>query len=516
LSHSRPEARVRNGNIHTPPGPSAEPASAAGGRCNVALVAVSTLPDGVVAFVKRGCPTCVMVAPVLADLKGRTPLTVYSQDDPTFPEGAEPVDDSSLERSYRQHVEIVPTLLRVEGGEVVESLQGWLRPRWEELTGVSPLGEGLPEYRAGCGSRTVDPGMPEKLAALFDAGGLASRRVAFGAGEDEFEAAYDRGWTDGLPVVPPTPERVLRMLSGTTRDPLEVVARVPPDLVECTVEKVAVNAVMAGCRPEYLPVVLAALEGACTDEFNIHGLLATTFFSGPILIVNGPIAKEIGMSSGVNALGQGNRANLTIGRAFQLVIRNVGGGRPGGVDRATLGSPGKLAFCFAEREEDSPWEPLHVERGFRPEQSTVTLFAGQGPAPIVDQLERTPEELIRSFAGCLDAVANPNLALGFDAIVVVPPDHARIFREAGWTKERMVAEVNGLLTRPGRDRGRGSNGIAEGLPGHFAEADVTKFRPGGLHFVHAGGNAGMFSGILPSWVNPNGGGSDPVTVEIRR
>ncbi|TMC14932.1 MAG: thioredoxin, partial [Chloroflexi bacterium] len=125
----------------------------------------------------------------------------------------------------------------------------------------------------------------------------------------------------------------------------------------------------------------------------------------PIVIVNGPISREIGMNSGVNVLGQGNRANSTIGRALQLVVRNVGGGRPDGVDRATLGSPGKLGFCFAEREEDSPWEPLHVELGFRPEQSTVTLFAGQGPEPIVDQLSRTPEELIRSFAACLDVVA---------------------------------------------------------------------------------------------------------------
>src|SRR5579859_2116248 len=211
------------------------------GECNVALVAASALPDGVVAFVKHDCPTCVMVAPVLAALKDAVDLTVYTQDDPTFPEGVEPVDDTDLERSYRQGVEIVPTLLRVEGGKVVGSLQGWLRPQWEELTGVKPLGEGLPAYRAGCGSLTVEPGMPERLAARFDGERLASRRVSFGAAEDEFEAAYARGWSDGLPVVPPTPERVLRMLSGTSRDPGEVVAVVPPDLVECTVEKVAVN-----------------------------------------------------------------------------------------------------------------------------------------------------------------------------------------------------------------------------------------------------------------------------------
>src|SRR5258707_11314386 len=163
------------------------------------------------------------------------------------------------------------------------------------------------------------------------------------------------------------------MLDGPRRAPDEVVAVVPPDLVPVTVEKVAINAVIAGCKPEYLPVVLAAVEAACTDEFNMHGVLATTMPVGPIVVVNGPIRRAIGMNAGVNVLGQGNRAGLTIGRALQLIVRNVGGGRPGGVDRATHGSPGKLSFCFAEDEEGSPWEPLSVERGFANGKSTVTL-----------------------------------------------------------------------------------------------------------------------------------------------
>ncbi len=476
----------------------------------------STLPEGLVAFVKRDCPTCVLVAPVLAEVQGRAGLTVYTQDDASFPAGVEPRHDADLELSFRNEIEIVPTLLRVEAGVVVDRTVGWQRSTWEALTGLAPLGAELPAFRPGCGSLSVEPGTASRLAVKFGGETLASRRIHLGSDEDQFEASFARGWSDGLPLVPPTPERVLRMLEGTSRGPQEVVAVIPPDLVECTVEKVAINAVMAGCRPEYLPIVIAALEGACTEEFNMHGLLATTFFSGPILIVNGPIAAEIGMNSGVNALGQGNRANLTIGRAVQLVVRNVGNGKPGGVDRATLGSPGKLSFCFAEREEDSPWEPLHVERGFAAAQSAVTLFAGQGPTPVVDQLARTPEELIRSFAGCLDAVANPNLALAFDAIVVVPPDHARIFGAAGWSKARMRDEVAQLLLRPGRARGRGTAGIAEGLPAALAEAQVPKFREGGLNFVHAGGSAGMFSAILTSWVNPNAGGSNPVTVEIRK
>src|SRR5438132_2599287 len=385
------------------------------------------LPDGLVCFVKADCPTCQMVQPVLQQLRAAVRLTVLTQDDLGCPAGVEPVDDTSLELSYHHGIEIVPTLMKVESGKAVERLEGWDRAAWERLTGLSDLGDGLPGFRPGCGSRTLDPGMPETLALRYDGSRMRSRRISLGTMEDEIEATFARGWSDGLPVVPPTPERVARMLGGTTRDPQEVVAIVPPDLVECTVEKVAVNALMAGCAPEYLPVVLAAVEAACTDEFNAHGLLCTTWFSGPLVIVNGPIAPAIGMNAKGNCLGQGNRANATIGRALQLVIRNVGGGRPGGVDRATLGNPGKYSFCFAEDEEGSPWEPLSVSRGFAPGTSTVTLFAGEGPRGVVDQLSRQPESLARSLAMALRSVAHPKLAMGFDAGLVVSPEHGRVF-----------------------------------------------------------------------------------------
>jgi hypothetical protein len=305
------------------------------------------------------------------------------------------------------------------------------------------------------------------------------------------------------------------MCAGTTRDPGDVVAVVPPDLVDCTVEKVAINAVMAGCRPEYLPVVLAALEGACTNEFNIHGLLATTWFSGPLLIVNGPIAREIGMNSGVNALGQGNRANATIGRALQLVIRNVGGGRPGGVDRATLGNPGKYTFCFAEDEAGSPWEPLAVERGCAPGTNAVTLFAAEGVRGVVDQLSRTPESLARSFAACLRAVAHPKNVFVWDALLVVSPEHGRVFGEAGWSKARLREELDALLQLPAEELVRGAGGIAEGMPEGLCAPGTTlpKFRPGGLLLAHAGGGAGLFSAIIGGWAS-GAVGSEAVTQEI--
>ena len=472
------------------------------------------LTDGWVAVVKRDCPTCELVAPVLAQLAAAGPLTVFSQDDPAFPPGVTVVDDRELEVSWRLQLQTVPTLLRVEGGVAVERTEGWLRERWEALTGVGDLGPGLPDHRPGCGSKSVEWGVEEALERRYGGRRLSARRVELADLEDEFEAMHDRGWTDGLPVVPPTEERVLRMLAGTTRDPAEVVAVVPPDLVECTVEKVAVNAVMAGCLPEHLPVVLAAVEAACTDAFALHGLLATTYFSGPLVVVNGPVAQAVGMNSGGNALGQGNRANATIGRALQLVVRNVGGGRPGEVDQATLGNPGKLTFCFAEREHDSPFAPLAQDRGVPAGRSAVTLFAGSGVQPVVDQLSRDPHSLARTFAAALRVNGHPKLPMAFDAMLVVSPEHGRVLADAGWDRARLVAELEALLVLPAEELRRGAGGMAEGVPDALAGLDLPKFRPGGLLVVHAGGDAGLFSAVVGGWVSGDAG-SAPVTTEVR-
>jgi len=220
------------------------------------------------------------------------------------------------------------------------------------------LGNELPGFQPGCGSLSQYPGMPEKLALRFGDISFHSRSIEVTKDDDPIEVAYDRGWSDGLPVVPPTDLRIARMLAGTTRAAAEIVGLVPPNLMECSVEKVAINSVMAGCRPEYFPVVLASVEASLKPEFSMHGLVATLWFSGPVVIVNGPVSRRIGMNSGGNALGQGNRANATIGRALQLLIRNVGGGIPGEIDRSVLGSPGKYTFCFAEDESDPNWTPL--------------------------------------------------------------------------------------------------------------------------------------------------------------
>ena len=357
--------------------------------------------------------------------------------------------------------------------------------------------------------------MAERLEAKHKGGTLRARKIEVDEQSDDMELCFERGWTDGLPVTPPTDERVLRMLSGTTRSPTEIVGRIPPYLAECTVEKVAINAVLAGCKPEYMPVLLAALEAALEPVFTLHGVLATTYFSSPIVIVNGPIAGKIGMQCGLNALGQGNRANATIGRALNLIVRNVGGGRPGEADRATLGAPSKFTLCFAEDESDPAWEPLSVARGFPRGASTVTLFQGHGVEAFVDQKTRTPEGLSRSIGMSLVKIGHPRLVQSARAVLVLSPEHYRIYREAGWDRARVERALFDATVRPGSEILAGLDGVGEGVPAERASEPVPKFHEDGLLVVRAGGAAGLFSAILPGWLaGRNRTELQPVTKEI--
>ena len=456
------------------------------------------------------------------------------------------LDDSALGVSFAYDLDTVPTIILTDpAGAEQRRFIGFDRASWQTLwSDLAVLAEGdslanagstvtqsepapnrqssiinhqsidwpsYPELRPGCGSKSVEPGIAERLAAEASGSPLRARRIEIAEADDPFEFLFDQGLTDGLPVIPPTPERVLRMLAGTRRDPQSVVAVVPPNMAPVTVEKVAINAVMAGCRPEYLPVVLAAVEAICTDQFNIHGVLATTFFVGPVLIVNGPIRRRIGLNSGINALGQGHRANATIGRAVQLVVRNVGGGRPGEVDRAVLGQPGKLGFCFAEDEERSNWELLHVERGYRPEESTVTVFAGCAPNGITDQLSRDAASLATSYGMALAAAGHPKLYNSGEIVVVVPPEHVATFAVDRWSKAQVRAQIQRTGARPARDLVRGAGGSGEGLPEVVAArlgADtlVPKFAQDDfITLVVAGGPAGKFAAYLAGWAaGPSG------------
>lgn len=474
--------------------------------------------DGYVLFVKQACETCAMLRPVYQELvEAGLPLQVVVQDEPAFYKQFSPIDDRRLESSFRYDIETVPTLVKVQAGKEVAREFGWDRDAWQALAGLEHLGADLPAWQPGCGSKSREPGVHEHLMEAFGDTGLRSRKIEVDHWDDPVERCYDRGWSDGLPVVPPTDARILRMLSGTTRRPDEVVGLVPPNLVPCTVEKVAINAVLAGCKPEYMPVVLASLETALDPMFTMHGLLCTTCFSGPIVVVNGPIAKRIGMNWGINALGQGNRANATIGRALQLIIRNVGGGIPGELDRSTLGGPGKYTFCFAEDETDPSWEPLSVARGIEAGKSAVTLFQGDGIQGFIDQRSRTPEELTRSFASSLTAVGHPKLAQFTNAMLVLSAEHYEIYKNAGWDRKRITAELHAACVRPSADLVQGAHGIGEGIdPRRKDEGPVPKFWDEGLLIVRAGGQAGLFSAILCGWT----GGrfrdqSQPVTREIK-
>ncbi len=472
-----------------------------------------------VLVVKQACPTCLLIEPVIEALAAEfsTALTVYSQDDPNFPPGIDSrMDDSALAVSYQHNIEIVPTLLRLSASGVeVGRVHGWDRTEWQQFTGIANLGEHLTGFKPGCGSRTQDPGMEEVLALKYGPQLLHARHVEVADAEDIMEACFDRGWSDGLPVVPPTALRVMRMLRATDRDPAEIIGKIPPDNLPCSIEKVAINAVLAGCKPEYFPVVLASVAGALQDRFCLHGLLCTTYFSSPVLIVNGPVSRQIGMNAGVNALGQGNRANATIGRALQLLVRNVGGGIPGGIDRATLGNPGKYTYCFAEDESDNDWPSLAMDRGYSRDESVVSLFAGDGLHGVVDQQSRNPESLAKSIAMSLRTVANYKLFGMADAILVISPEHRRVFRQAGWTKANVRDALYSELMIPGAEIVRGANGIAEGMPEKFRDKILSKFRDDGLHIVSAGGKAGLFSAIIGGWVASGERGSQLVSQKIQ-
>ena len=468
--------------------------------------------------VKKDCPTCALIEPVIKQLSDtfNNSLTIYVQDDPSFPESvADKIDDSSLEFSYKQNIEIVPTLIRSSDGlDEQARIFGWDKNQWQKFTGIENLGANLVDFKPGCGSKTQDPGMTEILTLRFDTDLLQARKIELAESEDIMEACFERGWSDGLPLVPPTPLRVTRMLSSTDRSANEIVGSVPPDNRPCTIEKIAINAVMAGCKPDYLQVVIAALRAALKDEFCMHGLLCTTYFSTPVMIVNGPITKQIGMNSGVNALGQGNRANATIGRALQLIVRNVGGGIPGGIDRATLGNPGKYTFCFCEDESDAEWPSLSMDRGYTREDSVVNLFAGSGVQPFVDQQSRQPESLVKNLANSLRSVANTRSFGMADAIIVISPEHRRVLRECGWTKPNLKQALYDELKTPGADIIRGKDGIAEGMPEKFKDIMLNKFRNDGLHIVGAGGKAGMFSAIISGWLASGEKGSQMVSQQI--
>ncbi|MDO8532101.1 MAG: hypothetical protein Q7T26_08035 [Dehalococcoidia bacterium] len=270
---------------------------------------------------------------------------------------------------------------------------------------------------------------------------LTSKRISFPDSLDELEAINDflllRKMTDGLPVVPPTERRVRAFIEYARRRASEVIAVIPPANHPATAEKLAVNAVMAGCKPEYMPIVLAAVEAMTEPQFNLNAIQSTSAPAGPMLIINGPIRHEISLNCSSGLLGPGWRANASIGRAIRLILMNLGGAVPGTVDLATQGWPGKYSLCAGELEEENPWEPLHVERGFRRDESTVTVLGVQGTNAIV---EASPdaEDVIKTIEHALVDTGCNNFHTGLgEPALLLCPTHAQLLKRLFPTKNHL-------------------------------------------------------------------------------
>ena len=328
---------------------------------------------------------------------------------------------------------------------------------------------------------------------------LLSNRYAVDDLSQAMDLCFEKGWTDGLPVVPPTEARVRVMLDAAGLLPDQEIAFITNRQVAVSAEKVAINAVMAGCKPEYMPVVVAAVEGLGDPRWGYHGPATSTGGAGVLMIVNGPIARALGFNSGDNLFGPGWRANATVGRALRLVMRNVIGTLPGALDRGTLGHPGKYTYVIAENETESPWTPLHVERGFRPEQSAVTVMAAEAPHQVYNQLSNTAAGVLATL--CDDMRVSGNVMNQPNYALVIAGEHMRTIAADGWSKADIRTYVfehtqNSLahLKRTGR------------LAGDVKPGDETTLRPivaspEDIVVVAAGGRAGAFSAYIPGWAS---------------
>lgn len=318
------------------------------------------------------------------------------------------------------------------------------------------------------------------------------------------ETMQHRGLGDGFPLVPPTRERVESMLANA--DPDEVVGRIPPQRLVVTRRDVAVNAVLAGCPDRGFPVVLAAIRAALREEFNLLGVLATTHPCGITVIVSGPAAAELGLNSGLSLYGPGNRMNAAIGRAVRLALQNLGGARPGDVDRSTQGQPTKYSFCFAENLEQSPWEPYHVERGFPASESTVTVASGEGPHNIHDPASRTPENLVRYLATAMSHAGHNGIYHKGDVFLILCPEHAQLLADGGWNRKRLRERIFIDARVPGEKFGTdcyehftGRWPDDEPRPDHMEGSLLALARrPDQIHVLVAGG-AGKHSSWIPTF-----------------
>jgi peroxiredoxin len=480
-------------------------------------------------FFETDCPTCLLTIPYInrlaRELDESSAILGISQD----AEGATrhlveqasirfPVAvDQTLTVTKLYDPVAVPTLFLVGAdGRIVKCVCGFDKRALNEIASmmagvpliIAERFDGAPETKFGCASRHLEAAGEGEIAETVNPyikRATRASRIELDDSIDPFE--YCLSFGDPLPVVPPTLERVNRMLDATALQPDEVVALIPPNYGAATVEKIAANAVMAGCKPEMMGVLIPLVRAVCDERFNIHGVQATTHFAAPLVIVNGPIRRELGFACASNVFSNVARANSTLGRALQLILTNLGGARPGEIDMSTLGNPGKFSYCIAENEEENPWEPLHVEMGFKLEQSTVTLFAAEPPHGVSEHMARDGKQVLKAISRALATVWSYRVCIGVEAMVVLCPEHAKTLHRDGFTKETVrdfLFENTGIPLRQYED------GLGEGVPyvKLYKQAVIDgepcylKFQdPSAIKLIVAGGTAGKFSAVIGSWAS---------------
>jgi len=492
-------------------------------------------------FFETDCPTCQLTIPYInrlaQALDGKADVIGISQDgEAATRELVEraPIKftvllDRDLSASREYDPQAVPTLFLIDAsGKIARTSVAFDKAELNAIAadmlnsvGAEPFElagrrDGAPETKPGCVSRHLEPcqelgaeGGQAASVNLYVERGPRASRFALDDGIDPYEFCYEAGFADPLPVIPPTEERVDRMLAATPFPerfpPDQIVARVPPNYGMATVEKIAANAVMAGCRPEMMRVLIPLIRAACDERFNLHGVQATTHFAAPLIVVNGPIRRELRFACGSNVFSNVARANSTLGRAFQLILTNIGGARPGELDMSTLGNSGKFSYCIAENEEENPWAPLHTEFGFDREQSAVTLFAAEPPRGVSEHNAREGRAILKAVCSALATVFSYRFCFAWEAIVALCPEHVKTLDRSGFTKDSIrefLFENTGIPVKEYEDDG----GEGTRLIQLYQRATINgeecyrKFaRPDQIKIVVAGGTAGKFSAVIGSW-----------------
>ena len=489
-------------------------------------------------FVQADCPTCRLIVPYANALaRAGVALTGVSQDGPAETRAfidemavAFPVElDAGWTRSRALGLVTVPSLVLVDdAGSVLRIEPGFDKQATNELAALCGCGpvaspfDGLPASKPGCSSRHLEGQTADAPAPALHSGPgrePAARRLEVADDDDLIEYCY-RTFGDALPVVPPTPDRVARMLAAVPDHPLDVIGRIPPCYGAATVEKIAANAVMAGCLPPMMRVLIPLVRAVCDERFNAHGVQATTQFVAPLVVMNGPVRTALGFHSRQNLFSNVARANSAVGRALQLLLLNLGGARPDGIDMSTMGNAGKFSFCIAENEEDSPWEPLHVERGFALETSTLSLFAAGSPHGISEQTARTAREVLKTMTYSLATTWSYRVCRAVEVVLILAPEHAATIARDGWSKQDVrtyLFENTGVPLRcyAGAAPREGA------APRHSyteivvdGEPCYQKFQsPDSIKILVAGGTAGKFSAMMQGWASGERG-SQMVTYPV--